>query len=77
MTRLLFAGIGLMVMIGFVSAQDKNGYDRVRVEVGLATEHVPKGLTAYTTTLVAADGTVERKMKQVTLRLEPKQADKE
>jgi hypothetical protein len=76
MTRLLLAGIGLVATLGFVPAQDKKDDDRVKVEVRLATEHVPKdlkagtrvdlkmvtsktvgpnGLTAYGTAPVAAD----------------------
>ena len=76
MTRLLLIGIGLVATVGLVWAQDKKADDRVKVEVLLATEHLPKdlkagarvdlkmvtgkttgpkGLTAYTTSLVAAD----------------------
>jgi hypothetical protein len=146
MTRLLLAGIGLVVTVGLIPAQDKKPDDRVKVAVLLATEHVPeglkagtrvdlkmvtgktvapKGLTVYKTSLVAADvevasiapvdkpatpegavrvqllvakdmaekvektrdhmvmvveakgdGTVERKMKPVTLRLELPTPDK-
>ena len=44
MTRLLLAGIGLVATAGLVGAQDKKADDRVKVEVFLATEHVPKDL---------------------------------
>jgi hypothetical protein len=146
MTRMMLAGIGLVAMVGLALAQDKVADDRVKVEVLLATEHVPKGLkagtrvdlkmvtgktvgpnglTVYTAPLVAADvevasvalvdkpatleaavrvqllvakdvagkvektrdhtvavierrddGSVERKMKPVTLRLELPKSDK-
>jgi hypothetical protein len=48
MTRLLLTAIGLMASAGFVTAQDSKADDRVRVEVLLATEHVPKDLKAGT-----------------------------
>jgi hypothetical protein len=48
MTRLLLAGIGLVATVGFVPAQDKKADDLVKVEVLLATEHVPEGLKAGT-----------------------------
>jgi hypothetical protein len=48
MTRPLLAGIGLVAMVGFAPAQDNQADDRVKVEVLLATEHVPKGLKAGT-----------------------------
>jgi hypothetical protein len=48
MTRLLLAGIGLVATVGLVPAQDKKADDRVKVEVLLATEHVPEGLKAGT-----------------------------
>ena len=48
MTRMLLAGIGLVATIGLTLAQDKKADDRVKVEVFLATEHVPKGLKAGT-----------------------------
>jgi hypothetical protein len=48
MTRLLLAGIGLIAAFGFATAQDKKEDDRVKVEVLLATEHVPEGLKAGT-----------------------------
>lgn len=48
MTRLLLAGIGLVAMLGLVPAQEKKPDDRVKVEVLLATEHVPRGLKAGT-----------------------------
>jgi hypothetical protein len=51
MTRLLFAGIGLVAAIGLAAAQDKKDDkkdDRVKVEILLATEHVPKDLKAGT-----------------------------
>ena len=48
MTRLLLAGIGLVATAGLVPAQDKKADDRVKVEVLLATEHLPKGLKAGT-----------------------------
>ena len=76
MARPLLAVIGLLATAGLVPAQDNKADDRVKVEVLLATEHVPeglkagtrvdlkmvtgktvgpKGLTAYTTSLVAPD----------------------
>jgi hypothetical protein len=147
MIRLLLAGIiGLVATVGLVPAQDPKADDRVKVEVLLATEHVPQGLKAgtrvnlkmvtgktvgpkgravYATGLVAedveiasvapvdkpanpeaavrvyllvakdvakkvekigdhlvtvvdrqGDGSVERKKKPVTLRLEPREPDK-
>lgn len=48
MTRLLFAVIGLVAALGLVRAQDKKADDRVKVQVLLATEHVPKDLKAGT-----------------------------
>jgi hypothetical protein len=44
MIRLLVAGIGLAAIIGLVSAQDKKAEHHVKVQLLLATEHVPKGL---------------------------------
>src|SRR5262245_62160233 len=76
MTRLLLAGIGLVATVGLAPAQDKKAGDSLKVQVLLATEHVPKGLKAgnrvdlkmvtgktvgpkglnvYATSLVAAD----------------------
>src|ERR1700752_3984439 len=48
LNRLLLAGIGFVATIGLVPAQDKRADDRVKVEVLLATEHVPKDLKAGT-----------------------------
>jgi hypothetical protein len=48
MTRLLLAGIGLVATVGLVPAQNKKADGRVKVEVLLATQHVPKGLKAGT-----------------------------
>jgi hypothetical protein len=48
MTRLLLAGIGLAAMAGLVMAQDKKVDDHVKVEIFLATEHVPKDVKAKT-----------------------------
>jgi hypothetical protein len=146
MTRVLIALIGLVAMVGLGRAEDKKADDRVKVEILLATEHLPdglkegtrvdlkmvtgktvapRGLTLYNTSLVAADvevasvttvekpetpeaavkvqllvpkdlaekvekirdkkvtvvesqgnGTVERKQKPVTLRLELPKSDK-
>jgi Tfp pilus assembly ATPase PilU len=45
MTRLLLAGIGLVAAVGLVPTQAKAD-DRVKVDVLLATEHVPEGLKA-------------------------------
>src|SRR4051794_17954611 len=44
MTRLLLAGIGLVVTFCFVPAQENKAGDRAKVEVLLAKEHVPDGL---------------------------------
>ncbi len=146
MTRLLLAGIALVATVGLGPGQDKKADDRVKIEVFLATEHVPKelkagtrvdlkmvmgktvapnGLTVYRASLIVADvevasvasvdkpatpegavqvqllvpkdmagkvektrdhmvsvverqadGSVERKKKPVTLRLEPAKPDK-
>lgn len=46
MTRLLLVGIGVVAVLGLAPAQDQNADDRVKVEVTLATEHVPKELKA-------------------------------
>jgi hypothetical protein len=48
MTRLLLAGIGLVATVGLGPAQGRKADDRVKVEVLLATEHVPKDLKAGT-----------------------------
>ncbi len=48
MAKLLLVGIGLVATVGFVPAQDRKVDDRVKVEVLLATEHVPQGLKAGT-----------------------------
>ena len=48
MTRLMLAGIGLVATTGLALAQDKVTDDRVKVEVLLATEHVPKDLKVGT-----------------------------
>lgn len=48
MTRLLLTGIGLVAAVGFVPAQERKADNRVKVDVFLATEHVPKDLDAGT-----------------------------
>jgi hypothetical protein len=46
MTRFLLAVIGLVAPVGVVAGDDKKADDRVKVEILLATENVPKDLKA-------------------------------